>query len=155
MKKLATKLLIAALTLPLSSIVLASEQLDVYPPSWWSGMQHNSVQLMVYGKGIGLSKASSQSLDITGSHRLDSDNYLFIDINTEYAEPGDYTITFTHKDKTISTLRYTLNARKSGSAQRTGFSQKDTIYLITPDRFANGDPSNDTVKGYADLPGTQ
>lgn len=152
MKKLATKLLIAALTLPLSSIVLASEQLDVYPPSWWSGMQHNSVQLMVYGKGIGLSKASSQSLEITGSHRLDSDNYLFIDINTEYAEPGDYTITFTHKDKTISTLRYTLNARKSGSAQRTGFSQKDTIYLITPDRFANGDPSNDTVKGYADLP---
>ncbi|WP_137167038.1 glycoside hydrolase family 13 protein [Salinimonas lutimaris] len=155
MKKLTTELLLAVLTLPLCSAVLASEHLNVYPPSWWAGMHHNSVQLMVYGENIGTTTASSPSLDITSFHRLDSDNYLFININTQNTVAGTYDITFSRDEQQVANLRYTLSARQPGSARRAGFSQADTIYLITPDRFANGNHDNDSVNGYIDLPARQ
>jgi glycosidase len=116
------------------------------PPFWWTGMQHPKVQLMVHGNGIG---ALSPALDYPGVRidavtRVANKNYLFIDLHiAPEARPGKFAIRFGD----ALAYSYTLLAREPGSAQRAGFSSKDAIYQIMPDRFANGDPANDSVPG--------
>ncbi|MGJ9420240.1 glycoside hydrolase family 13 protein [Massilia sp. CMS3.1] len=119
------------------------------PPFWWTGMQHKGVQLMVHGAGIGRMqpKIDYPGVRIVSSTRVHSANYLFIDLEiAPDAKPGSFDIVF---DGPGGLLRqpYQLRARESGSAQRQGFGNADAIYQIMPDRFANGDPSNDSVPG--------
>ncbi|HKL33001.1 MAG TPA: alpha-amylase family glycosyl hydrolase, partial [Tangfeifania sp.] len=80
-------------------------------------------------------------------------NYLFIDLKlSENAKPGSFDLLFQKENETIETYKYELKARKKGSASRKGFDQSDVIYLITPDRFVNGNPENDQVEGMKELP---
>lgn len=124
-----------------------------YPPNWWVGMRDARLQLMVQGPGIG---ASTPTLDATprakivGITRGDSPNYLFIDLEIAAdASPGDLLFRFARKEGALS-LRYPLMARVPGSAPRRGFDNRDVILNLMPDRFANGDPRNDRVAGYAE-----
>ncbi|MES2316324.1 MAG: glycoside hydrolase family 13 protein [Pseudomonadota bacterium] len=122
------------------------------PPFWWAGMQNQNLQLMVHGKRIAdLEPAISYpGVSIERVTRLANRNYMFIDLRVGAgAQPGKFDIAF--KDGARSThYTYQLMAREAGSAQRAGFSSKDAIYQIMPDRFANGNPANDSVKGMAD-----
>ncbi len=117
----------------------------VEPPVWWTGMHNTSLQLMVYGKNISdyTASISSKGITLDATTKVKSPNYLFLDltIDTE-AKPGNYEIIFTYKNKK-ETYNYTLLERKDASSDRQGFSNKDVMYLITPDRFANGHPEND------------
>lgn len=124
------------------------------PPFWWAGMHDHRLQLMVHGAGIG---ALQPALDYPGVRvasvtRVASKNYLFVDLVVgDDAKPGDFAIAF--RDAAggqQASYTYRLLARAPGSSERQGFSSKDAIYQVMPDRFANGDPSNDSVAGLAD-----
>ncbi|GFD88671.1 neopullulanase SusA [Tenacibaculum sp. KUL152] len=129
-----------------------ANELKVSPPNWWVDMAASDVELMVYGDDIAddTVTVSKGAVSITKTQALDSENYLFVTLNTEKARAGEVILTFTDSDGTVREKSYSLLKRKAGSAQRQGFSPKDAIYLIAPDRFANGDPSNDNVEGYKD-----
>ena len=80
--------------------------------------------------------------------RAESPDYLFIDLLiSPAAKPGKFDINFMSGQKKTVVWSYELKARKKGSGERQGFNSSDVIYLITPDRFANGNPSNDNMPG--------
>jgi len=118
------------------------------PPFWWTGMAENKLQLMVHGKNISDLEPEffHPGIEINQVHRLSNPNYLFIDLFlSEEAMPGEFEIAFNKQGRSQVQYNYRLIDRESDSANRQGFSSKDAIYLITPDRFANGDLSNDNV----------
>ena len=124
----------------------------VEPGNWWVGMQHNRVELLVHGNGIGTAtpRLVHAGVSIAGVHRTDNPNYLFVTVQLAGdAAPGVFDIEFVEAGKVVATHPWRLDAREPGSAQRRGFDARDAIYLVTPDRFANGDPSNDSVAGMA------
>ena len=135
------------------------------PPFWWAGMNNSSLQLMVHGENIAASDVSIEhdSIRIVSLEHTDNSNYLFINLDiAPLTAPGSFKITFTHKKPAGADVRsgpatgreqytvekeYRLLEREPGSAQRKGVDNSDVMYLIMPDRFANGDPSNDEVEG--------
>jgi len=150
------KLLAFAFALSLGaplSTAIAAEIERVEPPNWWIGFNNPDVQLLVYGEGIG---AYRPTVDYPGvavreSVATDNPNYLFVRLRIGAdAEPGGFDIVFSGADGKI-THPYRLDARNSDPEHTRGFSPSDAIYLITPDRFANGDPENDTVEGLGDI----
>lgn len=122
------------------------------PPLWWTGMHNSKLQLMVHGPQIAdLEPALNYpGVRIASVSRVENRNYLFInlEIGPETA-PGKLELVFRRGAQSIR-YGYDLLARDKGSAQRIGFNSSDAIYQVMPDRFANGDPANDSVAGYAD-----
>ena len=117
------------------------------PPFWWAGMAENKLQLMVHGKNISDLEPEffHPGIEINQVHRLSNPNYLFIDLFlSEEAIPGEFEIIFNKESQPKTKYNYTLLKREPHSADRQGFSPADVIYLITPDRYANGDPGNDS-----------
>ena len=134
-------------------IKLGSERITrVEPPCWWVGLK-TDLQLLVQGPGIGSWSASvegGEGVKVTGTHAADSPNYLFVDVAVSpSARAGTFNLVF-EKDGETLTYPYEILARREGSAERKGFDSSDLIYLIMPDRFANGDPSNDDTVFTAD-----
>jgi glycosidase len=122
----------------------------VEPPNWWVGMENNKLQLLVKGQDIGSYTPTMDypAVKITQVHQADSPNYLFIDLEIgRLARPGTFTITFNRGRTDKLEWPYTLKTRNKGSSALKGFDASDVIYLITPDRFANGNPDNDIVEG--------
>ena len=123
----------------------------IEPLSWWVGMK-TPLQLMVKADGIGEYTASfeEKSLTVTDIHKADSPNYLFIDVKVAAdAAPGTYHLVLYKGDDKIR-VPYQISERREESAERVGFGPADLIYLIMPDRFANGDPDNDNTDDTAD-----
>lgn len=121
----------------------------VEPPFWWAGMRHQQLQLMVYGEDLAGStvSSSSQRVKVTKAYSLDNPSYLFISLRLDRKlTPGGVTLTLT-RERRRKTIEYEFKPRKPASAERQGFASRDVIYLVTPDRFANGDPHNDAVPG--------
>nr|NQU90144.1 glycoside hydrolase family 13 protein [Bacteroidota bacterium] len=119
----------------------------VEPPSWWTGMKNPNLQLLVYGDGISSAKPviDYQGVDISGTSIPENPNYIFIDLVIDpEARPGTFPILFKVGRKTVAEVTYELKARRPGSANRKGFDQSDVIYLLFPDRFANGNEGNDS-----------
>lgn len=144
--------MLAASALLCSGALHAQAIEHMEPPFWWTGMQHKKIQLMVHGKQIGefAPSLAYPGVRIEAVTRVPNKNYLFIDLGIgDDAAPGRFDITFSNGGQRIKHA-YQLMAREQGSAQRTGFNSGDAIYQIMPDRFANGDPSNDSIKGMAD-----
>ena len=130
-----------------------SEQVTrVEPLSWWTGMKM-PLQLMIQGQDISLYDVAvegGKGVEVEKVNKADSPNYLFVDVKIDAdAQPGTYYIVFS-KDGQSFKYPYEIAARREGSAERTSFTTADMIYLIMPDRFANGDPSNDSVEGMPD-----
>ncbi|MBB3169631.1 glycoside hydrolase family 13 protein [Simiduia aestuariiviva] len=128
----------------------------VEPPHWWVGMQNTSVELLIYGDNIGaydvqLASSDTARAKISKRTRTDNPNYLFVtlDIATN-AAAGVLTLNFTHPDRATLQHHYELKARQFDPQKHQGFSNRDLIYLLTPDRFANGDPRNDSHPNYRD-----
>jgi glycosidase len=122
------------------------------PPSWWTGMQHKKLQLMVHGAGIADLDPliDYPGVTIDAVTRVANRNYLFIDLAISgQAAPGKFDITFRNAGANIK-YSYQLMAREPGSAQRKGFNSSDAIYQVMPDRFANGVPANDSLPAMAD-----
>lgn len=121
----------------------------VEPLSWWTDM-NCPLTLMFYGNNLqdakitiqkyeGNKRIPTQGLILKGQHNAESPNYLFADI--EVNEAGDYLFTL-QKGKKKTSVKYTINTRRAGSRERASFTTKDVIYLLMPDRFVDGDSTN-------------
>ncbi|REE80026.1 glycosidase [Lutibacter oceani] len=122
----------------------------IEPPNWWVGMNHSQLEIMVYGKGIATYKPfiNSEYIQLIDTKRTENENYLFLNIDLSKAVAGTFTIDFLKAGKRNNfSVDYELKERNKNSKNRKGFDSSDAIYLITPDRFSNGDTSNDIVKG--------
>ena len=126
----------------------------VEPLSWWVGMQ-TPLQLMVKGEGISAFDVTVQGgsgVKVKKIHKADSPDYIFVDVTVAPdAVAGDYWLVFSDGTQTFK-YPYEIAQRAEGSAQRKSFTTADMIYLIMPDRFANGDPSNDATRDTAEKP---
>lgn len=123
------------------------------PPFWWIGMQNNELQLLVYGENISDLKPiiSYPDVILKNTITVENPNYLFIILEIgKQAKAGAFEIEFQQKGKTKLSRQFTLREREKDSRWLEGFNNSDAIYLITPDRFANGNPDNDEVEGYSD-----
>ena len=117
----------------------------IEPPNWWAKMKHNKIQLMLYGKGLNNLKASFNTdlISIDSVYSLDNSSYAFIDITlSKKVTPGNFTLTISKGNDKIN-WNFPVLKREDKANRFTGFNTSDVIYLITPDRFANGDSSND------------
>lgn len=124
----------------------------VEPPNWWVGMQWNTVQLMLYGDELDgiTAEVDQEGLKIKAVHTPQNASYAFIDLEVdEGLEPGTYPITI-RRNNSSTVLNYSIEVRADQEGKHQGFDQYDVVYLIMPDRFANGDPSNDRVAGLRD-----
>lgn len=122
----------------------------VEPPSWWTGMAQPDLQLLIHGNNISGLRPSLDYAGVTLERitRVENPNYLFLDLHiSPNAAAGTFAIAFNREGKVVFSYDYPLQQRRAGSAARRGFSNQDILYLITPDRFANGDESNDSVDG--------
>lgn len=124
----------------------------IEPPNWWEGMKLNTIQLMVYGKNLKNIKATfnSDNIKVKDIHEVLNTDYLFIDADiSPKCAPGEYILTLSTINSKCE-YKYQIRKRENSAKIHQGFSNEDVVYLIMPDRFANGDISNDTVKGYND-----
>ncbi|MCF6279465.1 MAG: glycoside hydrolase family 13 protein [Flavobacteriaceae bacterium] len=131
----------------LFSISTFSQVEKIEPPFWWSDMHNPELQLMIYGDKISeLSiSISNKSVTIIAIKKTENPNYLFIDLELSNAKDGVFNIDFFKRKKRIYTYHYELKQRRKNSALRQGFDSSDAIYLIMPDRFANGNSDNDST----------
>ncbi|MCD7972165.1 MAG: glycoside hydrolase family 13 protein [Candidatus Azobacteroides sp.] len=120
----------------------------VDPSFWWTGMKNSELQILLYGEDIASCEVeiSSQSARLTNKVVLENPNYLLLYLDLSSAQPEKFDITL-RKGKKKKIIPYEFKERKPGSSEREGFHAGDVLYLIMPDRFANGDPGNDVVKG--------
>lgn len=116
----------------------------VEPMNWWTGMNHHRVQVMLHGENIARFQLESPNLPIIGVIKTENPNYLFVTIETEGIKAGKYPIRLIDKKKVMASYDFELKERIAGSSERKGFSTEDVIYLLMPDRFANGNPNNDS-----------
>ncbi|MEP6467632.1 MAG: alpha-amylase family glycosyl hydrolase [Parafilimonas sp.] len=134
---------------------LSAQTIDIYPTHWWVGMQNPNVQLMIHSTKIAdkipMIKMPASGIKIangitlTKIERTENSNYIFLDVVIgKDAKPGKYIFSFGQGDKKIN-INYELKERRKGKGTlyAQGVTSADLIYLIMPDRFSNGDPSND------------
>lgn len=123
------------------------------PPMWYTDFKDPNLELMVYGSDIALltPEIDYEGVTIQSVTRAQSPNYLFVDLKiAPDTKPGSFDIVFKNGKKVVSTFKYALSERSKNSAIRKGFDNSDVMYLLFPDRFANGDTSNDSIEGYPD-----
>jgi len=126
-----------------------------YPTNWWTGLKWNHVQIMVHGNDIG--NANEYTINYPGvklekTEKVENKNYVFLDINiSSAAVPGILKINVNKKSSSF-TINFPLKKRRQGNGTTfaQGVTSKDLIYLIMPDRFSNGDTTNDRVAGMRD-----
>jgi glycosidase len=125
----------------------------IEPSFWWVGFKNHDLQLLVHGDQISTTKPvlKYDGVVLESVVSVENPNYLFLNLKlADNTLPGKFDIQFMLKDKVILTYTYELKAREAGSANRIGFNSSDVLYLIMPDRFANGDPTNDSKPEMAD-----
>ena len=122
------------------------------PTNWFADMQDPTLQLMVYGKDIKFADVTTDypNVKIDSLVRLDSPNYLLVYLNLKGAKPGEINLTFSNKNGKKTTKKFQLKVREMAGADRKGFDISDVLYMLMPDRFANGNPKNDVIKGMED-----
>lgn len=120
----------------------------VEPTDWYVGMKDPSLQLMVYGEGIREAQVSTDypGVRVDSLVRLDSPNYLLVYLDLSGAQPGEMKLRFT-LGKSKKDVSYRLNARAMAGEERKGFSNADVLYMLMPDRFAQGKDHKAQVKG--------
>ena len=130
--------------LPLHAATLSR----VEPENWWVGMRHSQVELMLHGRDIAAlaPRIAHPGVRVSQVQALESPNYLFVTVDiADDATPGEVAIELLDGDAVAARHAWRLDAREP--APPRGFDATDAIYLITPDRFANGDPGNDSLPG--------
>lgn len=123
----------------------------IEPANWWNNLDYNHLTLMVYGDSLNLInnvKSESKEIKIINHYKSESKLYYFIDIELDKKiKEGAYRIVLINKNKELF-FNFPVYSRSHCENSHRGFSKKDVIYLITPDRFCNGDIDNDSVEGF-------
>jgi glycosidase len=127
----------------------------VCPPSWWTDMKNPFLQVLFHGQDIGQAQVSLRypGVRLVKVHRVQNDHYLFIDLHIDSgARAGNIPIRFTLKSGRSFVYSYPLAVRnpRDGRSRAMGIDSKDLVYLLMPDRFSDGDTTNDRVPGMLD-----
>lgn len=130
-----------------STAAFAQDSIQVYPSHWFVGMKNNKLQLMIHGTGIGAATFSIAHAGVTllKTNKVENKNYVFLDLQiSPTVKPGSFSIKTTN-DHSSQLINYELKPHRNGNGTTyaQGVTQKDFIYMLMPDRFANGDSTND------------
>jgi glycosidase len=132
-----------------------SPVIRIDPPDWWMDMKDNKLQLCVYGKDISRYDLTTNypGFVIAKINKVENPNYLFVDIviDQAIAKAGNAVLTFRREGHTY-TYDYVLHKKDNSPGRIQGFDSRDLVYLIMPDRFANGNEKNDVVAGMRKQP---
>ncbi len=119
----------------------------VDPPNWWAGMKLDSVRLLVYGDHLDglIATASGKGVVVGRTLPGASPHHAFIDLRIRpSAEPQTARLVLKRGHDTCR-VGFPILPRDHSPHRFQGFSPDDILYLITPDRFSNGDTTNDAV----------
>lgn len=133
-----------------TTITTAAQIHHVEPLNWWVGMKNPNLQLLIHGADIGETTPyiNYPGVVIKKVTKGDSKHYLFVDLLIgKTTRSGSMTISFRKAGKELYSYAYELQQRTQAANDFKGFSSSDVVYLLVPDRFVNGDPSNDVVAG--------
>ena len=148
MKKIISSIILLIAT---TSTVVAASSYQIShlePANWWVNMKSEQLQLLVHGKDIAdlTPTINHQNVQLIKVNRVDNPNYLFLDlVIKKNTKPQTINIEFFKGKKLTLSHQYPLLARNKVSQADKSYSGKDVIYLVTPDRFSNGDLSNDVA----------
>ena len=130
-----------------TSYLHSAEISRIEPPSWWAGMKNPNLQIMLYGVNLKGSNVitKERGIEITSVENADSPDYLFVNIKiSPKLKAGGYKFTLINKNETIDFIYQIGTKGNSGVYTGKGFNSEDMVYLLMPDRFINGDSSNDS-----------
>ena len=121
----------------------------IEPTDWYVGMKNPQVQLMLYGKEV--ASVEEVTTDYPGVRvdsvvHLDSPNYLLVYLNLQDAKPGTMSLKLRAKSLELR-VDYLLKQREKKGSERMGFTNADVLYMLMPDRFAQGSHHPQQVKG--------
>ncbi len=133
--------------------VNAQEIKRMEPPFWWAGMKDTSLQILLYGPKISEFDIEIKKAKLIHVRKTENPDYLFVTVDTKNLKTGTFDLLLKKRGKLKKRLSYELKKRKKNSLFRKGFDSSDVIYLLMPDRFANGNPANDTQKEMAEAAG--
>jgi len=122
----------------------------VEPMFWFAGMHNPKLQLLVHGENIANTTVALTypGVKLVKVNKVENPNYLFLDLTiAPAAKAGKFPINFAVNGKKIFSYTYELKNRDKNAGRIQGVTNKDFIYLLMPDRFSNGDKSNDVVQG--------
>ncbi|MBS0408209.1 MAG: cyclomaltodextrinase N-terminal domain-containing protein [Proteobacteria bacterium] len=135
---------------------LLAQTVEVYPTNWWVGMKHHQIQLLIKNN-TNLVNAKINinypGIIVKNIHVFENTKYVSVDINiAATAKPGNVPIVLNWGNKKTETILWELKARRNGLGTQyaQGVNSNDFVYFLMPDRFSNGDESNDRVAGYKD-----
>ena len=134
---------------------LVAQNVQIYPSNWWTGMKWNKLQLMLHGNNIGASTGFSinyPGVQLQKINKVENKNYVFLDLLiTATAKPGIIKI-IPKGVEGLPVLNFELKAKRTGNGTTyaQGVRASDFVYLLMPDRFSNGDSSNDRITGMKD-----
>jgi glycosidase len=140
------RLLLILLMLPL--YVGAQPTVEkVEPPSWWTGSTINPVRILLTGKNLRFAKmvirSNSPNLVATNYKSSENGNYLFFDLKiAPRTKPGKYKIQVYGVQPEKAEFDFEVTSKSSSPDQHRGYTPDDVIYFVIPDRFADGDTSN-------------
>jgi len=129
---------------------------EAYPTNWFTQMQFNKIQILFRNTNANFTKATVNAnypgLKVLGVHHFENGHYIAVDIEiATTAKPGTVNFIFTNKGEKTTTSWSLLPRRKGrGTLFAQGINPSDLIYFLMPDRFSNGDPSNDQIAGLKD-----
>lgn len=150
------KKLVLAFAMLICSNAFAIDMLGVYPTHWWVGMKNPKLQLILHGEKIGLFTkfvSNNPAIKIEKISKAESKNYVFLDLHiSAAAKAGVFKINMSGGGVGVEDVFFELKSRskENGKTRIQGVTAKDFIYLMMPDRFSNGDPSNDIISDYRD-----
>ena len=150
MKRTTTNLIFLLLLITSSAFAQLPALERIEPSNWWVGMKNTKLQLIVHGNQIAARNVTINYPGVTllKTNKVENANYLFLDLEISPAtQPGIFPIRFEKKGAKAVVSNYELKARNVKQVKAQGVNTKDLVYLIMPDRFANGDKTNDIVKG--------
>jgi glycosidase len=152
MKKLSLLWIVFALFTQTISSQKNIELNRIEPSFWWVGFENNQLQLIVHGPNIAqrIPTINYEGVVLDSVDKVENPNYLFLNLTIkEAANPGKFSIIFKSKGKKDINYEYELKPRNS-ALMAQGVNPSDLIYLIMPDRFANGDYGNDKIANLKD-----
>jgi neopullulanase len=134
------RLFVLFLMLGLQSV---AQQTELYPPNWFVGLQDTTLQLIIKQKDIGINYAAAQTtamgITIQAFKQTAHQDYVLLEVAIgKQTQSGMITLQLSGKKK--QSISYELKTKQAKPQTLQG---NDLVYLIMPDRFANGNPKND------------
>jgi neopullulanase len=141
------RLLLILLVLPVYVFAQPSVE-KVDPPSWWTSSTINPVRVLLTGKNLGWNKmvitTNSPNLKASKWKWSENHNYMFFDLSiAPNTMPGKYKLNISGAvsgDET--TFNFEILPKTRSLSKHQGYSPNDVIYSLMPDRFVDGDTSN-------------